>query len=376
MALNKKIRVLQLQNNYSANPSDLAEQIVVGLSPDKFEVTSAFLKKKPEPHEPESSANESVYFEFSSGQLKGIQRYFALYQLYRFCKNKKFDVVVCHRFKPTHLLLLLNRFLNIPLCISVTHGMGDYDRSYRQRAVTRYADEKWRFIGVSQPVRQDLIGHCKGLNEYNTLAINNAIDIQRAQDVQHSRSKARELLGIEDSRFVFGTIGRLVEVKGQKYLIDAVGMLKDRYPAVQVVIIGGGRLEHTLQQQIDDAGLSDYVKLAGWRDDALQYVKAFDVFALPSLSEGMPISLLEAMSGGLPTLGSDIPSIRPVIEKVGQLAEVENPEALAAAMEYYLQLSTDQLKAVGEEHLKYLCHHHSIEEYRNNYRRLIESGTI
>ncbi|WP_461537925.1 glycosyltransferase family 4 protein [Spongorhabdus nitratireducens] len=376
MTSNKKLRVLQLQNNFSANPSDLAEQIVLGLPVSQFEVTSAFLKRKPGPDELPSAASNSVYFEFKSSQLKGFQRYLVLFKLYKFCKQQQFDVVICHRFKPTHLMLLLSRFLKVQRFISVTHGIGDYDRSYRQRAVTKYMDDKWRFVGVSQSVRNDLITHCKGLNEHNALAINNAIDIQRAQRVQLFRAEARELLGIDRNRFVFGTIGRLVEVKGQKYLIDAVSFLKDKYPSVQVVIIGGGRLEKSLQHQIDEAGLAAHVKLTGWRDDALQYVKAFDVFALPSLSEGMPISLLEAMSGGLPTLGSDIPSIRPVIESVGQLAEVKSAQALANAMEYYLQLTAEQLKTSGDRHFKYLCDHHSIEEYRSNYRRLIEFSSI
>ncbi|WP_211828584.1 glycosyltransferase [Kistimonas asteriae] len=370
--MTSKLRILQIQNNFNVNESDLAEQIIKGLDGDRFDITTAFLKKKPREGDQLSAAHRSVYFDFSSKQLKGMQRYLALYRLYRFCKDNAFDVVICHRFKPTHLFLLLNRFLSFRLCVSVTHGLGDFDRRYRQKAVNRLIQKNWRFVGVSEAVKNDLVKHCNSLNDQNTLVINNAIDIKRAHAVQHTREKAREMLSIDHQRFVFGTIGRLVPVKGHKYLIDAARLLKDKYPDMQVVIIGGGRLDQTLQKQIDEHQLNDVVKLVGWKDNALQYVRAFDVFALPSLSEGMPISLLEAMSGALPTIGSDIPSIRPVIEKVGQLAMPEDAEALAQAMEKYLQMTPEAITHSGKEHLAYLQANHAIEDYRRQYRQLIE----
>ena len=370
--MTSKLRILQLQNNFNVNESDLAEQIIKGLDGERFDITTAFLKKKPSPGDQLSAADRSVYFDFSSKQLKGLQRYLALYRLYRFCKKNQFDVVICHRFKPTHLFLLLSRFLPFQLCISVTHGLGDFDRRYRQKVVNRLVQDNWRFVGVSNAVKDDLIKHCHNLNDKNTLVINNAIDIKRAHDVQHARDKAREMLCIDSQRFVFGTIGRLVPVKGHKYLIEAARLLKDKYPAMQVVIIGGGRLEQALQKQIDENQLTDVVKLVGWKDNALQYVRAFDVFVLPSLSEGMPISLLEAMSGALPTIGSDIPSIRPVIEKVGKLFKPEDAESLAEAMETYLQMSPEQITQSGNEHLDYLQANHAIEDYRRQYRQLIE----
>lgn len=370
--MTEKLRILQVQNNFNIGESDLSEEIIKGLEGEKFEITTAFLKKRPKEGDLLSAANKSVYFDFSGSQLKGIRRYLTLYPLYRFCKENQFDVVICHRFKPTHLFLLLNRFFRFRLCLSITHGIGDFDRRYRQRAVNRLISDNWRFVGVSEAVKQDLLKRCQGLNDRNTVAINNAIDINRAHLIQHSRMKAREILGLDNTRFIFGTIGRLVPVKGHRFLIAAVKQLKNAYPALQVVIIGGGRLEKELQNQIDEADLGDVVRLVGWKDDALQYVKAFDVFVLPSLSEGMPISLLEAMSGGLPVMGSDIPSIRSVIETVGKLVAPEQPEALAKAMSEYLKMSPEQLAASGNAHLVHLQANHAIEDYRQQYRQLIE----
>ena len=371
-SVERKVRVLQVQNNYNISESDLAEQIVKGLPPERFSVTTAFLKKKPAPGDPVSCAQHAVYFDFKSAELKGVRRFVALYRLYQFCRKEQFDVVICHRFKPTHIFLLLNRLLGFQRCICVTHGLGDYDRRYRQKVVGRWLTDNWCFVGVSQAVREDLISHCPSLNPENTVVINNAIDIERAQSLQLSRVQARVELGLANDVFVFGTIGRLVPVKGHSDLIKAAALLKERYPHMQVVIIGGGRDQDALTKQIAEAGLEQTVILAGWKDNALRYVKAFDVFVLPSLSEGLPLSLLEAMSGAVPTIGSNIPQIRAVIDGLGLLAPPQDPEALAKTMEEYLALDEGEIRQRGTAHLQALLTKHNINDYRTQYRLLIE----
>ncbi len=372
------IRVLQIQNNYTNDMSNLGEQIIRGLleesSTDNFVVTAAFLKKRPKANDPVSCADESVYFDFTNNQLKGLRRFVSLYRLYRYCKSKQFDVVICHRFKPTHIILILNALLSFKRCISVTHGIGDFDRSYRQRVVKRWLRSNWTFVGVSSSVTDYLQQKCSVLTSANTVTINNAIDIEKAKSVQLTREQARQHFHLESDRFIFGTIGRLVPVKGHSYLIEAAAKLKDRYPNFAVVIIGGGREEQALREQIQQAGVEQQVILAGWQDNALQYVQAFDVFVLPSLSEGLPISLLEAMSGAIPTIGSDIPAIRPVIEGLGLLAKPEDSDSLAQVMESYLIMDLTERKRLGDAHLQRLQERHNIADYRNHYRRLITTS--
>ena len=93
---------------------------------------------------------------------------------------------------------------------------------------------------------------------------------------------------------------------------------------------------------------------------------------LPSLSEGLPLSLLEAMSGAVPTIGSNIPSIRAVIEGLGLLATPQEPKALAQVMEEYLAMDKASLQQRGEAHLQVLLTKHNITDYRTQYRMLIE----
>lgn len=375
--MSQRFKVLQLQPDYNVKShdfADLAEQIVKALPVERFEVTAAFLRGRPGPGEAVSRADHSVYFEFSDSSLKGM-RLKAMWQLYRFCRREKFDVVVCNRFKPVNMLLQLNRWLKIPLCIGISHGFGEYDRFYRRRQTQRLIDSSWRFVGVSPAVKQYLLDCRCGFTDTNTYAITNAIDIPQAEGLQHSRERARELLGLSPSARLVGALGRLVPVKGHTYLLQAFASLKDKYPEAQVVIIGAGREEARLRQEIERLGLDGRAHLLGFRENALQYVRAFDIWTMPSLAEGLGLALLEGMSGHLPVIASSVPAMLPLIEGAGGLAvEPANVPALTAALDNYLGLSDEALRAKGEQSYRYLQDQHDIEVFRRQYLELIESG--
>src|SRR5690606_33256528 len=115
------------------------------------------------------------------------------------------------------------------------------------------------------------------------------------------------------------------------------------YPQALLAIIGEGRCREEAERFVAEHGLGDRVRLLGAKDDALQYVRAFDVFVMPSLSEGLPLALLEAMSGHLPVIGSDIDSLRPILEDCGgRIFPVAQPQALAQRLRETLALSDEQ----------------------------------
>lgn len=375
--MNQRSKVLQLQPDYNVKAhdfADLAEQIVKALPVERYEITAAFLRGRPGPGEAVSRAERSVYFEFSDKSLKGM-RLRVMWRLYQFCRKEKFDVVICNRFKPVNMLLQLNRWLKIPLCIGISHGFGEYDRFYRRRQTQGLIDSHWRFVGVSPAVKQYLLECDCGFTDGNTYAITNAIDIEQAEGLQHSRERSRELLGLDPSVRLIGALGRLVPVKGHTYLLQAFAALKDKYPQTQLAIIGAGREEARLTSEIERLGLSGRAHLLGFKENALQYVRAFDIWTMPSLAEGLGLALLEGMSGHLPVIASNVPAMLPLVQGAGGLAvEPANVPSLVKALDTYLGLSDEELKTKGEMTYRYLQEQHDIEVFRQEYLQLIDSG--
>lgn len=372
LAMTRKIKVLQLQNRYNVNASDLAEQVIQGLPTRTYEVTTVFLRGRPKPGEPESRAVRSVYFDLSNASTKGL-RLKALWRLYRHCRTQGYDAVIAHRFKPINMMMLLNVCLRIPACIGVLHGLGEYDRTYRRWESRNLISKAWRMVGVSRAVCDDLINCDAGFNSFNVRQINNAIDISRAERLQHSRQQARQLLGLPQDAFVIGTIGRLVPAKGHFQLLEAFSAIKDEYPQAQLAIIGEGRLRQEMEAMIQARHMEGRVSLLGSRDDALQYVKAYDVFVMSSVTEGLPLALLEGMSARLPVIGSDIDSMRPILEDSGaRIYPVGQPLALAERLREVVSLTPQERAMEGQRSYEYLCRAHAVEDFRKQYRDLLE----
>ncbi|MDR3300472.1 MAG: glycosyltransferase family 4 protein [Candidatus Accumulibacter sp.] len=375
--MKQRVKVLQLHPDYNIKRhdfADLGEQILRALPSERFETVTGFLHGRPLAGEPESRADRSIYFEFSERQLKG-GRLSAMRHLYRYCQAEKFDVIICNRFKPVNMLLRLNRWLKTPLCIGIAHGFGEYDRFARRLETRCLVNRAWRFVGVSPAVKQYLLDCRCGFSEKNTVSITNAIDIVQAEALQYPREEARRQLGLDPQARLIGALGRLVPVKGHLYLIRAFGLLKDKYPQAQLALIGQGREEARLREEIICLGLEGRVKLLGFREEALQYVRAFDLWVMPSLAEGLGLALLEGMSGHLPVIASNVPAMLPLIQGAGGLAPAPaDVGALSTALDEYLMLNDEHLRVKGEQAYAYLLGHHNIEGFRQRYLRFIDES--
>ena len=373
----KRIKVLQLHPEFNVKTtdiSDLAEQIIKGLPTDKFEVTSAYLSKKPTQQQPSSIAEHSHYFDLSQDSMRGL-RILALWRVYQYLKKHQFDVIICNRFKMVSIILLLNKLLKIPLCIGISHVLNEYNRKYRQLQVKLLADQHWHFVGVSDAVKDYLINYNCGFTQPNTITIPNAIDVLKSDNSQLERNIARERLNLPLEKRIIGTIGQLFPRKGHRFLISALAKIKHQFPDADIAIIGRGLEEGALKKLITESGLEGRVHLLGFKDNALQYVKAFDIWAMPSLKEGLPLALLEGISGHLPVIATNIPEMHDIIKGVeGELFNPGDIDELANGLKNYLSLSPQALQHKGETAFRYLLANHSIDEYRASYLQLITSS--
>lgn len=365
-------KVLQIQLRYNVNESDLAEQLIVAMIAQDIDVTTLFLRGKPAEGMPVSKAQRSCYFDCHPADLKGFRRWLIIFKLYRFCHANGFDAVIAHRFKPISMMMWLSLVFRTTVFVGVEHGIGDYDRIFRRLEAAVLISRRWKLVGVSRAVTAYLHNRVFAFNARNTVTINNAIDIDRAKSIMLSAEEAKAALGIPEGRLVVGCIGRLVPVKGHATLIAAFSRIVGDYPDALVAIIGEGRSRPELEELVSKHCLQDRVILLGARDDALKYVKAFDIFAMPSFSEGLPLALLEALAGARPVIGSDIDSLRPILEDSGGLQfKVGDPVDLAETLSEMISKSFAQRETMGAAGYEYLCRMHGIDEFRSNYRNLI-----
>jgi sugar transferase (PEP-CTERM/EpsH1 system associated) len=181
------------------------------------------------------------------------------------------------------------------------HGRRFDDRPLRfhlQRLLSRGTDA---IFAVSQQLKQDLCRHI-GLKQEDIDVVYNGVDLARFG--RGGRGIARAKLGLPESAVVVGSVGRLVSVKNYALLLRAL-----RDPAlarVHAVLIGEGPERAALEDLVRGAGMGDRVKLLGHRDDVHALLGGLDIFVLPSLSEGMSNTLLEAMACAVPPVASHV----------------------------------------------------------------------
>ena len=147
-----------------------------------------------------------------------------------------------------------------------------------------------------------------GNKEYdkgNVYLLNNAIDLEKFKFDENIRREKRKELKIDDDTLVIGHIGRFVEQKNHRFLIDIFNEVHKQNNNSLLLLVGQGPLMEEMKEKVEDLGLSDFVQFLGQRNDVAELYQAFDVFCLPSLYEGLPVVGIEAQASGLLCVFSD-----------------------------------------------------------------------
>ncbi len=223
------------------------------------------------------------------------------------------------------------------------HGWDVHDldgTSNRYRRVRQFYRPFVRhYIALSDQIATYLTDRV-GIDRARISRIYNGVDTARFRP-EPSASCSKVLPFTEHDLFVIGTVGRLQPVKDQIALVRALARLQAapgrHFDHLRLVIVGEGPARAPLEAEIGRAGLEDRVWLAGSRDDIPELMRAFDVFALPSLSEGISNTILEAMSTGVPVIATRVGGNAELVADgiTGTLVAPGDPEALASAIASY-----------------------------------------
>jgi glycosyltransferase involved in cell wall biosynthesis len=182
--------------------------------------------------------------------------------------------------------------------------------------------------------------------------IPSGIDLERYRRAGASAGTARprpSSFGCPPEAIVVGSVGWLTEVKGHRYLIEALAILKAARPMLHLVIIGSGHLREDYLALGARLGLEGSLHLLGSRTDVPECLGGMDFFVLPSLNEGMGRALIEAMAAGLPVVASRVGGVPAIVEdrRTGLLVPPGDAAALAAALDELLR-RPDWTRELGE----------------------------
>ncbi len=189
-----------------------------------------------------------------------------------------------------------------------------------------------------------------GLKQINFLEKNEAMDVLKTRSGELKNIQAFSALQIKPplpnpppqeegnkltgTKTIIGCVANFYKTKGLDVLLDAVSLLSENLKnQIQVILIGSGEEEKNLRFKIEDLRLTKIFKFTGNIPNASEYLKAFDIFVLPSRKEGFPYAILEAMQAGLPIVATNVGGIPEALGDVGILVKPENPKELSQALE-------------------------------------------
>jgi glycosyltransferase involved in cell wall biosynthesis len=235
-----------------------------------------------------------------------------------------------------------------------------------------------KIVCVSKAIRQRL------LQSYLCPArkaevLHNAVDVERFSYSEHYRKSGREGWGVtSDEVTVFGAVGNLDFRKGFDVAIDAVALLARRVPAdrFRLVIVGDGPLREQLAEQVRARGLDGCVRLAGPTVAPWQVYPAFDFSLLASRSEGLPLTLLEAMACERIPVASAVGGVPEVIShpSLGILVPPGDPHALADAMHRVIGWPAEERVAAAARVRRHVVEHFNHRSWRDAVVGLVEPG--
>ena len=178
----------------------------------------------------------------------------------------------------------------------------------------------------------------------NMVLMPNGIDMEMFANL--SREKTRSRLQIKEGEKLILFVGSLRTVKGVKYLIRAMNVIRQKEPKIRLMLVGDGDERQDLEKLTNSLNLADYITFIGEvpNEEVPQYMAAADIFILPSLSEGFPVVIVEAMAAGIPVVVTDITGLSEIVRdgENGFLFESKNHMELAEKV--LLLLQDDELR--------------------------------
>ena len=254
--------------------------------------------------------------------------------LYRLLKAERFDLVHTHLIHATLIGRVVSRIAGVPIVITTEHNTSNWQPKYLPVTILYRltGSLSHKVIAISEAVRKCLLNVAR-IDPSRVEVVYDGVDIARFNPGLDAAGLKKEL-GLADAYPVIGSVSRLDARKGLEYLVGAIASLIPEMPGTRLVLVGDGPERTRLQDQAKQLGVERIVTFAGSQEDIVPFLAIMDVFVLPSLFEGLSVSLIEAMAMMKPIVATNVGGIPEVVTdgEDGLLVPPRESGSLAAAI--------------------------------------------
>lgn len=274
-------------------------------------------------------------------------------------RRERIDLVHSHLYHANFYGRLAARKAGVPAVASI-HNTYTKHKWHRQLANWYLARHTAAIIAGSEEIKQDVVRY-DFVPESLIEVIPNSVDLARSHS-SLSREQARQRLSLPEGAVVLGTVGRLEEQKGHRFLIEALAQLRQRGMDAYLLLVGDGREAQALKGLSANLGLEQRVMFLGTRNDLGDLFRAMDLFVMPSLWEGLSLAMLSAMAAGLPVVATSVGGVRQVLgdDEYGFTVPPGDATVLASRIEACLA-TPEELVRMGEKGRRQICENYSDE---------------
>lgn len=296
--------VIQIMPEFGlAGAETMCESLVYELKNTKrynLVVVSLYDYHSPITERLEKAGIEVVYLNKKKGADLSI-----IGRLVSLMKNKHIDIVHTHRYVMQYAIPAAV-IAGVPIRIHTVHSVAEKEQNKPRRLLSKFFFKFCNVcpVAISPIVKETIIKEYR-LKDDDVPMIFNGVDLTHCQPKTNYNT-------IDDFSFIH--VGRMTELKQQKLIIEAIAALRTEGYRVKAILIGDGELRQYNEQLSKELGVDKHVVFCGLQSDIFPFLHNSDAFLLPSLYEGMPISLIEAMGTGLPIIASCVGGIPDMIE--------------------------------------------------------------
>ena len=278
-------------------------------------------------------------------QKENSPDYFSFLKVAKYIKNNKIDVIHTHNTQPIIDGALGSMLNGGKPIVHTDHARIFPDKKRYMLAERLLSKFVYKVATVSDKTGDDLVQFIN-IPRKKIITITNGIIGSEYKSTEDRELSPYNILKSKGP--VIGTVGRLVEEKGLTYLLQAMKIVLQSIPRAHLIIVGDGYLRKDLENEAINYNLNENVTFTGNRIDIPELLNLFDVFVCSSVSEGLPVVLLEAMAASCPIVSTDVGGIPTIIDdhENGILVQSRNPLALASSIIEILERKEDREKYV------------------------------